>query len=99
MGIEEINLSLLAPQELGEDELAILKATPLQPYSECLRSPVFVALMEWNSRIGVPADVWMMAFTSVIWCSRCGRFRTNEAFWKHTKSQGSCAAVLGEVVM
>jgi hypothetical protein len=38
---------------------------------ETLDSPVGVALLEWNSRLGVPTDVWIAASTAVVHCTSC----------------------------
>ncbi|KAJ6531653.1 hypothetical protein DFH09DRAFT_1326414 [Mycena vulgaris] len=38
---------------------------------ETLDSPVGAALLEWNSRLGVPTDVWMLISTAVVPCTSC----------------------------
>ncbi|KAJ7763438.1 hypothetical protein B0H16DRAFT_1455284 [Mycena metata] len=39
---------------------------------EFMDSPVGGALLEWNSRFGVPIDVWALASTAIQECQSCG---------------------------
>ncbi|KAJ7902583.1 hypothetical protein B0H14DRAFT_2555122 [Mycena olivaceomarginata] len=39
--------------------------------SETIDTPVGAALLEWNSRLGLPCDVWMMVLTAIIHCTSC----------------------------
>ncbi|KAJ7161785.1 hypothetical protein C8R43DRAFT_1123503 [Mycena crocata] len=52
--------------------------------------PVAAALMEWNSRLGVPADVWMMAATAVFHCRACDLVRSFPAHLLHLNVLGDC---------
>ncbi|KAF8186516.1 hypothetical protein K438DRAFT_1765289 [Mycena galopus ATCC 62051] len=56
---------------------------------ETLDTPIGAALLEWNSRLGVPADVWIMVSTAVIHCSTCDLTRTFPAHAIHLKD-GVC---------
>ncbi|KAJ7803948.1 hypothetical protein B0H14DRAFT_2612893 [Mycena olivaceomarginata] len=61
---------------LGSSE-AIVSANKLPPgkqlgtEAEFLESPIGAALLEWNSPLGVPLDVWAMASTATTECETC----------------------------
>ncbi|KAJ7271369.1 hypothetical protein B0H12DRAFT_1067213 [Mycena haematopus] len=48
------------------------------------------ALREWNSRLGVPTDVWIMTSTATVLCARCDLVRTFTAHALHLDAQRSC---------
>ncbi|KAF8152711.1 hypothetical protein K438DRAFT_2079321 [Mycena galopus ATCC 62051] len=53
-------------------------------YRGChMKTPIGAALLAWNSRLGVPADVWMIASTAVIHCKECDLIRTFPAHFMH----------------
>jgi hypothetical protein len=56
---------------------------------ETLDSPVGVALLEWNSRLGVPTNVWIAASTAVVHCTSCDLTRSFPAHRLHLDS-GVC---------
>lgn len=56
---------------------------------ETLDSPVGAALLEWNSRIGIPTDVWMLVSTAVVLCHDCDLVRSFPAHLLHLEA-GSC---------
>lgn len=49
-----------------------------------------IAWSEWNSRIGVPEDVWVLLHTSMESCSHCGLVRTFEADIAHRSANNVC---------
>ncbi|KAJ7272362.1 hypothetical protein C8J57DRAFT_1225897 [Mycena rebaudengoi] len=60
---------------------------------EVLDSPTGLALLEWNSRIGIPSDVWMMVCTGYIVCPGCDLARSFAGHKLHLDDQGMCADV------
>ncbi|KAK7015710.1 hypothetical protein R3P38DRAFT_2543392, partial [Favolaschia claudopus] len=54
-------------------------------------TPVGAALIQWNSRLGVPADVWMLISTAVVHCTSCDLTRTFPAHTLHLDVTGQCA--------
>ncbi|KAK6969302.1 hypothetical protein R3P38DRAFT_3146519 [Favolaschia claudopus] len=44
--------------------------------AETLDSAIGAALLEWNSRLGLPADVWMTVSSAVVHCTDCDLTRT-----------------------
>lgn len=44
-------------------------------YMPSIIPPVFAALLEWNSRIGVPFDVWVLVITACTLCPICNMYR------------------------
>ncbi|KAJ7052131.1 hypothetical protein C8F01DRAFT_1376218 [Mycena amicta] len=55
------------------------------------RSPICTAFYEWNSRLGVPQDVWWTIVTAVILCPDCDLVRTFPAHQAHLDRLGGCA--------
>ncbi|KAE9390584.1 hypothetical protein BT96DRAFT_1002157 [Gymnopus androsaceus JB14] len=45
-------------------------------FSPALNIPAGRPFLAWNSRLGVPADVWALISTGVVTCSGCGLVRT-----------------------
>ncbi|KAJ7222658.1 hypothetical protein C8J57DRAFT_1253716 [Mycena rebaudengoi] len=58
---------------------------------EYLEAPAGVAWLEWNSRLGVPADVFTMLYTGIVHCSACDLVRTHIAHGHHLDDEGQCA--------
>jgi hypothetical protein len=57
---------------------------------ETIDTPVGAALLEWNSRLGLPCDVWMMVSTAIIHCTSCDLVRSFPAHTLHLDASGSC---------
>ncbi|KAK7019273.1 hypothetical protein R3P38DRAFT_3199456 [Favolaschia claudopus] len=55
-----------------------------------VETPSGLAFCEWNSRLGVPRDVWVLLSTSGVLCSTCKLRRSYEAHQAHLKD-GKCA--------
>lgn len=66
-----------------------------------LDTPVGLAYLEWNSRFGVPMDVWAVISTAVVHCAVCDLVRTHPAHSAHLdQTSGYCADVgQGEAVI
>ncbi|KAJ7017333.1 hypothetical protein C8F04DRAFT_1147542 [Mycena alexandri] len=56
---------------------------------ETIDQPVGAAMMEWNSRIGVPADVWSVISTAIVHCTDCDLTRSFPAHLLHL-TNNSC---------
>ncbi|KAG6836006.1 hypothetical protein H0H93_012313 [Arthromyces matolae] len=72
--------------------------TPSAKTVEFIDLPAGAALMEWNSRIGVPQDVWAMISTAYVQCKTCGLCRSFHGDWSHRDTDGDCLDV-GEAVV
>ncbi|KAJ3752190.1 hypothetical protein EV360DRAFT_88992 [Lentinula raphanica] len=46
--------------------------------------------LEWNSKLGIPVDVWTVIHTAVIVCTTCHLVRTFNADRSHRSSNGDC---------
>ncbi|KIK52753.1 hypothetical protein GYMLUDRAFT_251003 [Collybiopsis luxurians FD-317 M1] len=53
-------------------------------------SAVSCPYLEWNSRLGVPADVWVIITTAVVTCGTCHLVCTFAADKAHRSSNGHC---------
>ncbi|KAJ6472011.1 hypothetical protein C8R45DRAFT_1104221 [Mycena sanguinolenta] len=51
--------------------------------AEFLDSPIGAALLEWNSRLGIPTDVWAVASTAIQECETCSFVRSFPAHAAH----------------
>jgi hypothetical protein len=60
---------------------------------EALDSPTALALLEWNSPLGIPTDVWMTICTGYVVCPGCDLARSFTAHRLHLDTQGLCADV------
>ncbi|KAJ7649006.1 hypothetical protein DFH06DRAFT_1421362 [Mycena polygramma] len=58
---------------------------------ETLDTSIGSALLEWNSRLGVPADVWMAVSTAIFHCKDCDLVRSFPAHLLHLDDDGACA--------
>lgn len=65
---------------------AIELGTQIVP-EECdsLHTPIGRSFLAWNSRIGIPQDVWALVSTAIIRCSSCSLIRTFEGHSKHER--------------
>ncbi|KAJ6454725.1 hypothetical protein C8R47DRAFT_221942 [Mycena vitilis] len=61
---------------------------PLQ--EDYVDTPSGVAFMEWNSRIGVPMDVWAFLASSGVVCEKCKLRRSFQAHKGHCNATGEC---------
>ncbi|KAF8176642.1 hypothetical protein K438DRAFT_1939297 [Mycena galopus ATCC 62051] len=57
---------------------------------ETLKNAIGAAFLEWNSRLGVPADVWSMISTAVVHCEHCDLTHTMAAHKLHLSASGAC---------
>ncbi|KAK1228254.1 hypothetical protein PQX77_008709 [Marasmius sp. AFHP31] len=64
------------------------------PRRDALWSLVGTIWLMWNSRFGVPADVWAFARTAIIQCKSCGMVRSFEADRLHCLD-GRCTVHTG----
>ncbi|KAJ7661095.1 hypothetical protein B0H17DRAFT_1144798 [Mycena rosella] len=55
-----------------------------------METPTGVAFTEWNSRIGVPLDVWMLLSTAGVECETCHLRRSWEGHRAHFGEDNSC---------
>ncbi|KAJ7452906.1 hypothetical protein FB451DRAFT_1282374, partial [Mycena latifolia] len=51
--------------------------------TEFLDTPIGAALLQWNSRLGIPTDVWALASTAVIHCPECNLVRSFQGHLAH----------------
>ncbi|KAJ7022644.1 hypothetical protein C8F04DRAFT_1137624, partial [Mycena alexandri] len=50
---------------------------------ESLDTSVGAAFLEWNSRLGIPTDVWLMVSTAIVHCDTCDLVRSIPAHLNH----------------
>ncbi|KAJ7018078.1 hypothetical protein C8F04DRAFT_1405246 [Mycena alexandri] len=90
--------SMAAPMDKVPPHTGALRSLPARTYPpgyqvpitvDFLYTPTGVALAEWNSRIGVPLDVWTLLSTSGVKCSVCRLLRSFEGHREHLKD-GQC---------
>lgn len=60
---------------------------------EFLDSPIGAAYLEWNSRLGVPEDVWAVISTAYVHCDECNLRRSFNGDHAHRDANGRCADV------
>lgn len=58
---------------------------------EFLDSPIGTAYIEWNSRLGVPEDVWAVISTAYVHCDECNLRRSFNGDHAHRDTNGRCA--------
>ncbi|KAJ7432430.1 hypothetical protein B0H11DRAFT_2260711 [Mycena galericulata] len=58
---------------------------------ESLDTPVGAALLEWNSRVGVPTDVWVLVCTAIVLCDQCDLVRSFPSHLRHLNKDGLCS--------
>lgn len=58
--------------------------------TEFLESPIGAAFLEWNSRVGVPRDVWCAIITAYIRCNTCRVCRSFNGDIAHRDAQLNC---------
>ncbi|THU90384.1 hypothetical protein K435DRAFT_864325 [Dendrothele bispora CBS 962.96] len=56
-------------------------------------APTMTALLEWNSRVGIPRDVWVLVSTSEKQCLDCNLVRSLQAH-EHHLVHGVCPATI-----
>lgn len=61
--------------------------------AEFYDTPIGGAFLEWNSKSGVPIDVWATICTAVIHCNTCDLIRTFNADRAHRNFKGECLDV------
>ncbi|KAL0062431.1 hypothetical protein AAF712_010710 [Marasmius tenuissimus] len=61
-----------------------------QAFRFSLRSPVAAAFLEWNSIMGVPADVWAVISTAYKVCETCNLARIFPEHKRHCDHAGVC---------
>ncbi|KAJ6505579.1 hypothetical protein C8R45DRAFT_1209256 [Mycena sanguinolenta] len=57
---------------------------------DTIHTPVGAALLEWNSRLGIPCDVWLMIASGMVLCGECDLVRTIPAHRLHLDGKGNC---------
>jgi hypothetical protein len=57
---------------------------------DTLDTAVGAALLEWNSRLGVPTDVWSLIATAIVTCDSCDLVRSFHAHLLHLDNTGAC---------
>ncbi|KAG6894111.1 hypothetical protein C0992_007458 [Termitomyces sp. T32_za158] len=80
--------------DLNDVEELCLRKFPQRPAAapvEFIDTPIGAAFMEWNSRIGVPKDVWVLIRTAYVQCAVCRLCRTFNGDKAHRDHQGNCA--------
>ncbi|KAG6821670.1 hypothetical protein H0H92_001466, partial [Tricholoma furcatifolium] len=85
---------LYVPKNVKLDDV---KEMPLRAFAEhptkfyeFMHSPVGAALLEWNSRLGVPRDVWAVISTAMVKCIFCRLCRSFEGDRAHLDDNGMC---------
>jgi hypothetical protein len=63
---------------------------------ETLDTLVGVTYLEWNSRFGVPLDVWVLISTAVVCCNVCDLVRTHPAHAAHLDVRSGLCADVGQ---
>jgi hypothetical protein len=97
-----LTLFLVSAAEIDVDTLRALKlrtfADPDTTFvKELLDTPIGIASLEFNSRIGVPLDVWVTITTAYIQCPTCQLCRSFPAYHAHLRDGMECLD-LGEGV-
>ncbi|KAF5353019.1 hypothetical protein D9757_012736 [Collybiopsis confluens] len=59
-------------------------------FGDSIDSALGRPFLEWNSKLGIPADVWAMVSTAVIACEACKLVRTFAADKAHRAIDGFC---------
>ncbi|KAJ7359924.1 hypothetical protein DFH08DRAFT_1039256 [Mycena albidolilacea] len=88
------DLSLIEPCDTFNGRIrgrSFMNGEQPQFRGETLDTPIGAALLEWNSRLGVPADVWMLVSTAVVHCAVCDLTRSFPAHRLHLDDDGACA--------
>ncbi|KAK0496586.1 hypothetical protein EDD18DRAFT_1167186 [Armillaria luteobubalina] len=95
------------PMQLDIDDISEIPARKYPPditvksnkivAQEYLDHSIGAALLEWNSRIGVPQDVWTIVSTAYIECRTCKLVRIFPAHIAHCNEKGECQDV-GQVI-
>ncbi|PPQ84980.1 hypothetical protein CVT25_010533, partial [Psilocybe cyanescens] len=100
------NSHIALPVTPCEVDVDVIRALRLRTFSEpaiastakeFLETPVGIAYLEFNSKIGVPMDVWAMITTAYVACRTCHLTRTFPGHQAHLDLSGECHD-LGEAV-
>lgn len=65
----------------------------LKSTQDCLDTMTGRPFLEWNSRVGVPRDVWYLISSARVICADCQLVRSFEADHAHRDLEGKCADV------
>ncbi|KAF8214597.1 hypothetical protein K438DRAFT_2008852 [Mycena galopus ATCC 62051] len=57
---------------------------------DTIHTPVGAALLEWNSRLGIPCDVWLTVASAMVLCAGCDLVRTIPAHRLHMDGKRTC---------
>ncbi|KAJ6467415.1 hypothetical protein C8R45DRAFT_1106158 [Mycena sanguinolenta] len=57
---------------------------------DTIHTSVGAAFLEWNSRLGVPCDVWLTIASAIVLCKGCDLVRTIPAHKLHLDGKGDC---------
>ncbi|KAK6971520.1 hypothetical protein R3P38DRAFT_3242259 [Favolaschia claudopus] len=75
----------------GLDNRELPAGKCLGRYAEFLDTPIGASMLEWNSKLGIPTDVWALVATAVEECETCHFVRTFPAHAAHLHSEtGKC---------
>lgn len=85
-------------QLVNDDAVVDLEDLPLRTFRDRIpedvqyltETPFFLGLLQWNSRLGVPMDVWYLISTSVMVCDSCDLARSFPAHESHLRPDGTC---------
>lgn len=69
----------------------------IPPAKEYLNTVIGRAFSDWNSRIGVPRDVWIFITTSDVYCSECRLTRSFDGDAGHRNASGFCEDIGQEI--
>ncbi|KAF8957974.1 hypothetical protein BDZ97DRAFT_1762515 [Flammula alnicola] len=77
-------------EALRELKLRSFADPPQTHLKEFLDTPIGIAFLEFNSKIGIPLDVWVTISTAYKMCSTCHLCRSFPAHQAHLDSDGKC---------
>ncbi|KAG6894170.1 hypothetical protein C0992_007246 [Termitomyces sp. T32_za158] len=91
----EVNPKIIDLNDVDKVHLCTFAERPTDVI-EFIDKPTGAALVEWNSRIGVPRDVWAVIHTAYVECTDCHLCRSFHGDIAHRDPNGKCKD-LGEV--
>ena len=88
-------IQLFAVGKISDETLPILPihtfvAGTIPSDDEHLHTAIGFAWMSWNSRLGLPHDVWILISTACQTCETCDYVRTLSADVGHRDHNGRC---------
>ncbi|KAG6826453.1 hypothetical protein H0H92_015741 [Tricholoma furcatifolium] len=86
---EHVNLRVVDLDHVSEFPLRTFAKRPSDS-AEFTDAPIGAAFLAWNSRIGVPQDVWAVISTAFIRCRTCLLCRSFNGDAAHRDADGSC---------